>query len=140
MHAPERLEVPVPTVPEAVWITLHGEHVHTSADCTGILDGHAKAEREGKGTHEPELWPVRLAASGYPRGDRTREPCDVCLPGAHMPSAGRDNPAFVETTKAGTIVAAWRSYLVQQDKQTRTARAARWADQQEDVPPSMPPA
>ena len=115
-------------LPERVWITLMGENVHQTKDCQGIRDGHAKAVREGKRTWEPELWPVRLAVSGWPRAAAAgRGICQVCLPKASFPVGGEDAPERVAAAKGGKIAQALGNWLVARDQARAEKRRAREA-------------
>ena len=108
-------------VPEAVWITLMGEHFHAVDSCQGIADGHAKALREGKRRWEAEEWPVRLASSGWPRA-LGRGACAVCLPDATLPVGGQDDAGKVERSKGGKIAEALGNSAIRRDR----ARGAEW--------------
>ena len=105
-------------MPEAVWVTLMGTHVHLEHDCQGIIDGHAEARSKGLPNYPPERYPVRLALRGFPRTGAKRTACAVCMP--HLlgtaPVAGHDDPSLEQAAKSGEIaklyarVQRWRTY------------------------------
>lgn len=89
-----------------VWVTLRGAHVHVSAGCQGIADGHAKAKAEGNRTYKPEQWPVHLAMSGFPNASSERSPCARCCPDG-VPATAPDDADAVRRARGGAIATAY---------------------------------
>jgi len=79
-------------VEQRVWITRSGDRWHRSPDCPGLLEGQAKAERDGFTTAPPY--------SVAPSGVGLRDQCKVCwnipVRAALQRSAGRSKPVADE--------------------------------------------